>query len=136
MTNEMQEIDALIRLNMTRDIVVAAASSGAVTDLAKAIAEVHAALRGLGGTETAVEIEVLTPAVPIKKSVFPDRIISLETGRPFKSIKRHIGTLGMTPDQYRAKWGLPKDYPMVCSDYSATRSRLAKDNKLGHKGSH
>ena len=73
------------------------------------------------------------PAVPIKKSVTPDYIISLEDGRKFKSMKRHLAGLGMTPDDYRAKWGLPSSYPMVAPNYAATRSALAKSSGLGRK---
>lgn len=77
----------------------------------------------------------LKPAVPIKKSVSEDYIICLEDGKRFKSLKRHLNThYQMTPDQYREKWGLPADYPMVAPSYSATRSKLAKDNGLGKKG--
>ena len=74
------------------------------------------------------------PAVPIKKSITDDYMISLEDGKKFKSLKRHLSTAyGMTPDQYRAKWGLPKDYPMVAPGYAATRSKLAKSIGLGRK---
>jgi predicted transcriptional regulator len=75
----------------------------------------------------------LVPAVPIKKSIHPNYIISLEDGRKFKSMKRYLGLLGMTPDEYRTKWGLPKDYPMVAPNYSAQRSELAKQMGLGTK---
>jgi predicted transcriptional regulator len=86
-----------------------------------------------GGTATATasEPEVLTPAVPVRKSVTPDYLICLDDGRKFKSLKRHLASLGMTPDQYRAKWNLPADYPMVASNYAATRSALAKKIGLG-----
>ncbi|WP_352765893.1 MucR family transcriptional regulator [Mesorhizobium sp. M0589] len=74
------------------------------------------------------------PAVNPKRSVFPDYIISLEDGRQYKSLKRHLATShGSTPDEYRTKWGLPKDYPMVAPSYSATRSALAKSLGLGRK---
>jgi predicted transcriptional regulator len=75
----------------------------------------------------------LTPAVPIKKSVFPDRIICLDDGREFRSLKRHLAHLGMTPDEYRAKWGLPANYPMMCPEAAKVRSTLAKENGLGRK---
>lgn len=76
----------------------------------------------------------LKPAVPIRKSVTQDAIICLEDGKPFKSLKRHIRThYNLTPEQYREKWGLPADYPMVAPSYSATRSSLAKTNGLGLK---
>lgn len=74
------------------------------------------------------------PAVPIKKSVTPDYIISLENGQKFKSLKRHLmNSYGMTPDEYRAKWGLPRDYPMVAPNYAKSRSELAKTMGLGRK---
>ena len=74
---------------------------------------------------------VAEPAVPIKKSVTPDWIVCLDDGKKFKSLRRHLSVLGMTPAEYRAKWGLPKDYPMVAAAYSAKRSELAKANGLG-----
>ena len=76
----------------------------------------------------------LTPAVPIKKSVFPDYIVCLEDGKKLKMLKRHLKTsYGMTPDEYRTKWGLPWDYPIVAPSYAATRSGLAKKIGLGRK---
>lgn len=76
----------------------------------------------------------LVPAVPIRKSVTPEYIVCLEDGKKFKSLKRHLRThFNMTPDEYRQKWGLPADYPMVAPNYSATRSKLAKDSGLGTK---
>jgi predicted transcriptional regulator len=71
------------------------------------------------------------PAVSIRKSVTPDYLICLDDGRKFKSLRRHLGALGMTPEQYRAKWNLPYDYPMVASNYAAQRSELAKKIGLG-----
>ena len=79
----------------------------------------------------ASEPEVLTPAVPVRKSITPDYLICLDDGRKFKSLKRHLASLGMTPDQYRTKWNLAADYPMVASNYAATRSALAKKIGLG-----
>ncbi|MER9600574.1 MucR family transcriptional regulator, partial [Mesorhizobium sp. M0244] len=77
---------------------------------------------------------VLKPAVPIKKSVTPDYIVSLEDGKKFKSLKRHLAThYNLTPDEYRTKWGLPADYPMVAPNYAAARSALAKTMGLGRK---
>ena len=76
----------------------------------------------------------LTPAVPIKKSVFPDYIVCLEDGKKLKMLKRHLqASYGLTPDAYRTKWGLPRDYPMVAPSYAATRSGLAKKIGLGRK---
>ena len=74
------------------------------------------------------------PAVPVKKSVFPDFIVCLEDGKKLKMLKRHLQTsYGMTPNDYRAKWGLPRDYPMVAPNYASTRSSLAKQIGLGRK---
>jgi predicted transcriptional regulator len=75
--------------------------------------------------------EPKTPAVPVRKSITPDYLICLDDGRRFKSLRRHLGMLGMTPEQYRVKWDLPKDYPMVAPNYAAIRSRLAKQLGLG-----
>ena len=100
----------------------------------KLIAEVHVALNGLHSSDTPEPVEELKPAVPVRKSVAPDYIICLEDGKKFKSLKRHLRThYNMSPEEYREKWGLPADYPMVAPNYSATRSRLAKDNGLGRK---
>ena len=71
------------------------------------------------------------PAVPVRKSITPGFLICLDDGKKFKSLRRHLRNLGMTPDQYREKWGLPKDYPMVAPEYAATRSALAKKIGLG-----
>ncbi|MER8595013.1 MucR family transcriptional regulator [Mesorhizobium sp. M0207] len=121
-------------LGMTADIVAAYVQSNAtpVADLPNLIASVNSALSGLAEPVAAAS-PILTPAVNPKKSIFPDHIISLENGRKFKSMKRHLGLLGMTPDEYRAKWGLAWDYPMVAPSYAAQRSALAKAAGLGRK---
>jgi predicted transcriptional regulator len=121
-------------VELAADVVSAFISNNAVpvADLADLIASVHRSLSGLI-VPAAPAIETQTPAVNPKKSVFLDHIISLEDGRKFKSMKRHLGLLGMTPDQYRAKWGLPKDYPMVAPTYAEKRSALAKASGLGRK---
>ncbi|PTE07919.1 MucR family transcriptional regulator [Mesorhizobium helmanticense] len=81
-----------------------------------------------------IAVEPLKPAVPIRKSVTPDFLISLENGKKFKSLKRHLRvSYGLSPDEYRAKWGLPSDYPMVAPNYAASRSLLAKKFGLGRK---
>lgn len=83
----------------------------------------------------AAEPAKLTPAVPVKKSITPDYLISLEDGRKYKSLKRHLRTAyNMSPEEYRAKWGLPKDFPMVAPNYAASRSALAKSMGLGRGG--
>ncbi|RUY28895.1 MULTISPECIES: MucR family transcriptional regulator [unclassified Mesorhizobium] len=132
MTDEIERNTALIEL--TADIVAAFVQNNAVpvAGLPDLISSVNAALSKLGPTPVA-ELPPLTPAVNPKKSIFPDYIISLEDGRKFKSMKRHLGLLGMTPEQYRTKWGLPRDYPMVAPSYAAQRSKLAKSIGLGLK---
>ena len=98
------------------------------------IAEVHVALKGLRSITVQEPAEELKPAVPVRKSIAPDYIICLEDGKKFKSLKRHLRThYDLSPEEYREKWGLAPDYPMVAPNYSATRSRLAKDNGLGRK---
>jgi len=96
------------------------------------IEEVHAAFRKLAAGESEPVVEAQKPAVPVKKSVTPDYIICLEDGRQFKSLKRHLSTAyNMTPTQYREKWNLPSNYPMVAPNYAAARSKLAKTMGLG-----
>ncbi len=105
-----------------------------VAELPALITSVHTALVKISTGATApaaAEPEAVTPAVPIRKSISPDYLICLDDGRKFKSLKRHLASLGMTPDQYRTKWNLPSDYPMVASNYAATRSALAKKIGLG-----
>jgi predicted transcriptional regulator len=109
-------------------------NSVAASDLAQLIVDTHKALDGLARGETAVEAEAPkpVPAVPIRKSVTPDFLISLEDGKKYKSLKRHLNSqYGMTPAQYREKWGLPDDYPMVAPNYAKQRSDMAKATGLG-----
>ncbi|WP_307437425.1 MucR family transcriptional regulator [Labrys monachus] len=124
-------------ISITADIVAAYVSNNSLAqeDLSKIIAEVYQALTRLARGEVPENApqERPEPAVPIRKSVTPDFIICLEDGKPFKSLKRHLAsTYGMTPDDYRAKWGLPADYPMVAPNYAQARSTLAKQMGLGH----
>ena len=130
--------DTRIRLiELTADVVSAYVSNNPVPigELASLIGNVHVMLTNTAGNVVPEKPkEPLNPAVPIRKSVHPDFIISLEDGRKFRSLKRHLMThYGMTPDDYRAKWGLPADYPMTAPNYSATRSELAKTMGLGRK---
>ena len=122
------------RIEITADIVSAYVSNNSVSsaDLPGLIAMVHTALQGaVTGVVEAPKVE-LKPAVPIKKSITPDYIVCLEDGKQFKSLKRHLNTrYDMSPDAYRAKWGLPSDYPMVAPNYAAARSNLAKQMGLG-----
>lgn len=135
MTEEVDNsTNALIEL--TADVVSAYVSNNPVPagELPALIGQVHAALKGTANRVTPEKPEALKPAVPIRKSVTPDYIISLEDGKKFKSLKRHLSTHhGLTPDEYRAKWGLPADYPMVAPNYAASRSALAKTMGLGRK---
>ena len=107
-----------------------------VSDIAELIGTVHNALQeAADGKAAVVPAEpTLVPAVPIRKSITGTHIICLENGLKFRSLKRHLLTYyGLTPDAYRAKWGLPADYPMVAPDYAAERSKLAKSTGLGRK---
>jgi predicted transcriptional regulator len=124
-------------LEMTAEIVAAYVGNNTVrpAEVGEVVSVVHGALQNLTNPKPAEEpAPELKPAVPIKKSVTDDYIISLEDGRKFKSMKRYLGGLGMTPDQYRQKWGLPRDYPMVAPAYAAHRSELAKAAGLGARG--
>lgn len=98
------------------------------------IQSVHRSLAAAGTAEAAPAPAPLTPAVPIRKSVFPDHIVCLEDGKKMRMLKRHLqASYGLTPEQYRQKWGLPTDYPMVAPNYARHRSSLAKQNGLGRK---
>ena len=124
-------------VGMTADIVSAYVGNNSVStaDLPALIQSVHRALSG--ATTGAVEVEAAPkePAVSVKKSITPDFLVCLEDGRKFKSLKRHLRTkYSMSPEDYRAKWGLPKDYPMVAPNYAQARSDLAKQMGLGQGG--
>ena len=129
------ENESLELLDLTAGIVSAYVGRNNIPaeELGALIESTHAALQNLGNEPKAPEPERLIPAVPIKKSVTPDAIICLEDGKAFKSLKRHLTKLGMTPEEYRAKWGLPYNYPMVAPAYAEARSALAKSMGLGHK---
>ena len=105
-----------------------------VAALPQLIQSVHRSLTAAGMAEPASAPAPLTPAVPIRRSVFPDHIVCLEDGKKLKMLKRHLQTsYGITPQQYREKWGLPADYPMVAPNYASHRSSLAKQIGLGRK---
>ena len=105
-----------------------------VADLPKLISEVHAALQRTANGGQQTEEKTQEPAVPVRRSVQADYIVCLEDGKKFKSLKRHLRTdHDMTPQEYRAKWGLKPDYPMVAPNYAASRSELAKKMGLGRK---
>jgi predicted transcriptional regulator len=121
---------------LTAEIVSAFVSNNTVRpeELGSLIAGVQSALQQASNGKAESTAAPQTPAVPIKKSVTPDYIISLENGQKFKSLKRHLMTsYGMTPDEYRAKWALPRDYPMVAPNYAKSRSDLARSLGLGRK---
>lgn len=130
-TSSRQEL-----LSLTTEIVSSFAGNNAVAmaDLPALISSVFKALRGSGEEQAAPVQEAPTPAVPVKKSVQTNFIVCLEDGRKLKMLKRHLATrYNMTPDQYRQRWGLGKDYPMVAPAYAAQRSELAKQIGLGRK---
>ena len=111
-----------------------ARNSVPIAELPNLIRSIHNTLSTLGQpAPVEPSAEPLKPAVPVKKSVTDEFIISLEDGRKFKSMKRYLSGLGMTPEQYRTKWSLAKDYPMVAPAYAAKRSALAKTIGLGRK---
>jgi predicted transcriptional regulator len=131
--SSQQQAPGLEYTELTADIVSAFVTNNAVAigDLPKVIETVHAALISLGNAKAEPRAEKPVPPVSIKKSITPDYLISLEDGRQYKSLKRHLSGRGLTPEQYRTKWGLPADYPMVAPSYAKQRSELAKALGLG-----
>ena len=124
-------------IEMTADIVSAYVGNNLVStaDLPALIKQVHAALATVGAPIAEPAPAPKEPAVPVRKSITPDYLICLEDGRKFKSLKRHLRTkYNMSPEEYRAKWGLAKDYPMVAPNYAKARSDLAKQMGLGQGG--
>lgn len=121
-------------IELTASIVAAYVGHNPVPagELPYLIASINASVRRLDTLVVVKPAVELVPAVNPKKSIFPDHIICLDDGKKFKSLKRHLSALGMTADQYRAKWGLAPDYPMVAPNYSQKRSALAKSSGLGH----
>ena len=123
-------------ISLTADIVAAflANNQVAAADLPGLIGQVHEAPQRTTGGQAEPQAEPQQPAISVKRSVRPDYIVCLEDGRHFKSLKRHLQTEhNMTPQEYRAKWGLPRDYPMVAPSYAQTRSEHAKRIGLGRK---
>jgi predicted transcriptional regulator len=123
-------------IELTAEIVSAYVSNNTVpaSDIPALISQVHAALSRVSGKPGDGATEPLKPAVSLKKSVTPEYIVCLEDGKKFKSLKRHLRTqYNMTPEQYREKWGLGPDYPMVAPNYAAARSQLAKQMGLGQQ---
>ena len=123
-------------IQLTAEIVSAYVSNNTVSasDIPALISQVHSALSRVSGAPGEPAAEPLKPAVAVKKSITPEYIVCLEDGKKFKSLKRHLRTqYNMTPEQYRDKWGLPADYPMVAPNYAAARSELAKQMGLGQQ---
>ncbi|GLQ17924.1 MucR family transcriptional regulator [Maritalea porphyrae] len=123
-------------IELCTDIVSAYVSNNAISqaDLPKLIVDVHNTLHSLTQQEAQPAQEARKPAVSVKKSITPDYIICLEDGKKFKSLKRHLRThYDLSPEEYREKWNLPADYPMVAPNYAAARSRLAREMGLGRK---
>jgi|SRR5579872_5925014 predicted transcriptional regulator len=129
--------DDVSYIQLTAHIVSAYLSNNTVPsgEIPALISQIYAALTRISNSgHIAPPTEPLKPAVPIKRSITPDYIVCLEDGKKFKSLKRHLRTqYKMTPDQYRTKWNLPADYPMVSANYAAARSQLAKQMGLGQQ---
>ena len=123
-------------IELASQIVAAYVGRNAVeqADLPKLITEVHKALEQVAGTTRKDDGHEPKPPVSIKKSITPDYLICFEDGKKFKSLKRHLRThFNLTPEQYREKWNLPPDYPMVAPNYATSRSKLAKNMGLGQR---
>ena len=123
-------------IELTASIVSAYVSNNSVPaqDLSALINQVHSALTRVSSGQGEIASEPLKPAVSVKKSITSDYIVCLEDGKKFKSLKRHLRTqYNMTPEQYRDKWSLPPDYPMVAPNYAMARSALAKQMGLGQQ---
>lgn len=134
--SEENEIRDTTLIELTAEVVAAYVSKNSVpaADLPSVIADVHAALGNVQNTEKTAVAERPKPAVNPKKSVHDDYIVCLEDGMKFKSLKRHLMSHhGMTPEQYRERWGLSASHPMVAPNYAAARSKLAKKLGLGRK---
>ncbi len=123
-------------IELTAQIVAAYIGHNSVPsgEIANLIGQVYSALRRVVGASAVAPAEVQKPAVPVRRSIASDYIVCLEDGKKFKSLRRHLRTqYDMTPEQYRDKWGLPPDYPMVAPNYAAARSQLAKQMGLGQQ---
>ncbi|MGJ4891148.1 MucR family transcriptional regulator [Bradyrhizobium sp. HKCCYLR20261] len=123
-------------IDLTADIVSAYLSNNPTpaAEIPSLISQVHAALTRVAAGRSEPAPEPARPAVPVKKSIHPDYLVCLEDGKRFKSLRRHLRTqYNMTPEQYRDKWNLPADYPMVAPNYAVTRSQLAKKMGLGQQ---
>src|SRR5689334_20624024 len=131
----MDQISPPNYLEVTADLVSAYVSHNAlpVSDLPSLINAVQTALSQVGGGKAEQPAGLPKPPVPIRKSITSDHLISLEDGKPYRALTRHLAKRGLTPEAYRAKWGLPPSYPMVAPNYSQRRSELAKALGLGQR---
>ena len=130
----MSEAENATLAEMTAEVVAAYVTKNHVraAELPELISTVHASLAGMGSAPVAEpDPAKLVPPVSIKKSITDEYLVSMEDGKHYRSLKRHLSVRGMTPDEYRAKWGLPRDYPMVAPAYAKARSELAKSFGLG-----
>jgi predicted transcriptional regulator len=131
-------VDEIDPTELAAEVVAAFVSKNSLprSELPALIEAVHASLVSLAkGEASPPPVEAREPAVSIRKSITPDYLICLDDGKKFKSLKRHLAALGLTPEQYREKWNLPYDYPMVAPNYAAVRSALAKKSGLGQTAS-
>jgi predicted transcriptional regulator len=136
MTDMAETVSGPNYIELAADIVSAYVSNNSVsaTELTSLINEVHGALLRVSSGAVEVPAEAPKPAVSVKKSITPDYIVCLEDGKKFKSLKRHLRTqYNMSPEEYREKWSLPADYPMVAPNYAEARSQLAKQMGLGQQ---
>jgi len=136
-TPESRAVDAMETLQLTTDIVSAYVSNHSVPadQIAQFMREVHGTLTAMRDGENAAPPAELKPAVPVKKSITPDYIICLEDGKKLKMLKRYLRSqFNLSPEEYRRKWGLPSDYPMVAPNYAKKRSEFAKKIGLGRTG--
>jgi predicted transcriptional regulator len=136
MKSSDEDAAALNFIELTADIVSAYVSNNSVAtgEISSLINQVYSALKQVSGGHSVALAEPAKPATSIKKSLTSDYLICLEDGKKFKSLKRHLRTqYNISPEQYREKWGLPADYPMVAPNYAAARSRLAKQMGLGQQ---
>jgi predicted transcriptional regulator len=132
----MSDVPGNSYIKLTAEIVSAYLSNNTVQagDIPGLINQVHAALTRVSGGGVEAAAEPLKPAVSVKRSITPEYLVCLEDGKKFKSLRRHLRTqYNMTPEQYRDKWSLPADYPMVAPNYAAARSQLAKQMGLGQQ---
>lgn len=134
MEKSIDRLEGVGLMQMTANVVSAYVANNILPahQLSDVISTVFSSLQSLGTGHVEIRPEVARPAISIKKSITPDYLVCLEDGKKLKTLKRHLRTTyGMTPDEYRVKWGLPPDYPMVAPNYAAQRSAFAKEIGLG-----